>query len=211
MTERINASTAMSETTAPALRRTRMILWGLVAVAAIGATFLFLFRPPANPLAVTGQPFTLASTAGGEFTEQDLRGTPSLVFFGYTYCPDVCPTTLAESVAWKERARISDEQLRTIFVTVDPERDTEEVVREYLAGFNPDVIGLVGTPEQTEAAKASFGVFSEKVGEEGDDFYLVNHTASVFLIGADGSFEGTISYGEPMETAVGKIQKLVEG
>jgi protein SCO1/2 len=188
-----------------------MVLWGLVAVAAIGATLLFLLRPPADPLGVTGQPFRLASTAGGEFTEADLRGTPSLVFFGYTYCPDVCPTTLAESVAWKERAGISDEQLRTIFITVDPERDTEEVVREYLAGFDPDVIGLVGTPEQTEAAKASFGAFSEKVGEEDDEFYLVNHTASVFLIGDDGSFEGTIAYGEAMDTAVGKIQKLVEG
>src|SRR5690606_1015002 len=201
----------MSETTTPVLRRVRMVLWGLVVVAAVGATLLFLFRPPSDPLGVTGQPFRLASTAGGEFTEADLRGTPSLVFFGYTYCPDVCPTTLAESVAWKTQAGITDEQLRTIFITVDPERDTEEVVREYLAGFDPDVIGLVGTPEQTEAAKASFGAFSEKVGEEGDEFYLVNHTASVFLIGADGSFEGTIAYGEPMDTAVGKIRKLVEG
>jgi protein SCO1/2 len=200
----------MSETTTtPVLRRMRMVLWGLVVVAAIGATLLFLFRPPGDPLAVTGKPFRLASTAGGEFTEADLRGTPSLVFFGYTYCPDVCPTTLAESVAWKERAGISDQQLRTIFITVDPERDTHEVVSQYLAGFDPDVIGLVGTPEQTEAAKASFGAFSEKVGEEGDEFYLVNHTASVFMIGADGSFEGTIAYGEPMETAVDKIEKLV--
>ena len=198
----------MSETTTPVLRRVRMVLWGLVVVAAVGATLLFLFRPPSDPLGVTGQPFQLAST---EFSEADLRGTPSLVFFGYTYCPDVCPTTLAESVAWKAQAGLSDEQLRTIFITVDPERDTEEVVREYLAGFDPDVIGLVGTPEQTEAAKASFGAFSEKVGEEGDEFYLVNHTASVFLIGADGSFEGTIAYGEPMETAVGKIKKLVAG
>lgn len=199
----------MSETTSPVLRRVRMVLWGLVVVAAIGATLLFLLRPPGNPLAVTGEPFALASTAGGEFTQEDLRGTPSLVFFGYTYCPDVCPTTLAESVAWKEQAGISDAQLRTIFITVDPERDTREVLTDYLAGFDPDVIGLVGTPEQTQAAKDSFGVFSEKVEEEGDDFYLVNHTASVFLIGADGSFEGTIAYGEPMETAVGKIQKLV--
>jgi protein SCO1 len=201
----------MSKITPPALRRFRMVLWGLVVVAAIGATLLFLFRPPANPLAVTGQPFALASTAGGEFTQNDLRGTPSLVFFGYTYCPDVCPTTLAESVAWKEAAGISDEQLRTIFITVDPERDTREVLTEYLAGFDPDVIGLVGTPEQTEAAKASFGAFSERVGKADEEFYLVNHTASVFLIGADGSFEGTIAYGEPMETAVGKIKKLVAG
>src|SRR5688572_30587098 len=98
----------MSEATSPALRRFRMILWGLVVVAAIGATLLFVLRPPANPLAVTGKPFALESTAGGQFTETDLRGTPSLVFFGYTFCPDVCPTTLAESVAWKEAAGVSD-------------------------------------------------------------------------------------------------------
>jgi protein SCO1 len=199
----------MSEAVSPGLRRFRMSLWGLVAVAAIGATVLFVLRPPANPLGVTGKPFALESTAGGTFTEQSLKGTPSLVFFGYTFCPDVCPTTLAESVAWKEAAGVTDEQLRTIFVTVDPERDTKEVLKEYLGGFDPDVIGLVGTPEETAAAKASFGAMSEKGPDEGNGFYLVNHTASVFLIGADGSFQGTIAYGEPTDTAVGKIKKLV--
>jgi protein SCO1/2 len=201
----------MSDAVSPGLRRFRVILWVLVAVAAIGATALYVLKPPANPLAVTGKPFALESTAGGTFTEQSLKGTPSLVFFGYTFCPDVCPTTLAESVAWKQAAGITDEQLRTIFVTVDPERDTKEVLKEYLGGFDPDVIGLVGTPAETEAAKASFGVMSEKGPDEGNGFYLVNHTASVFLIGRDGSFQGTIAYGEPGDTAVGKIKRLVGG
>lgn len=201
----------MAETASPGLRRFRMILWGLVIVAAVGATLLFVLRPPANPLGVTGRPFALESTAGGTFTQDNLKGTPSLVFFGYTFCPDVCPTTLAESVAWKTAAGISDAELRTIFVTVDPERDTKDVLKEYLGGFDPDVIGLVGTPEQTEAAKASFGVMSEKADGGDPEFYLVNHTASVFLIGRDGSFEGTIAYGEDAKTAVGKIEKLVRG
>lgn len=201
----------MAEVSSPTLHRIRLVLWILVVVVALGATALFLFRPPANPLAVTGSPFTLQTTAGDTFTEQDLRGTPSLVFFGYTFCPDVCPITLAESVAWKEAAGISDAQLRTIFVTVDPERDTPELLADYLGGFDPDVIGLVGTPEQTEAAKASFAVMSEKVGEPGDEYYLVNHTASVFLIGSDGAFEGTIAYGEARDTAIAKIKRLVEG
>lgn len=199
----------MPENASVGLRRFRMILWGLVIVAAIGATLLFVLRPPANPLAVTGKPFALESTQGGTFTQDDLKGTPSLVFFGYTYCPDVCPTTLAESVAWKQAAGLTDAQLRTIFVTVDPERDTKEALTDYLGGFDPDVIGLVGTLEQTEAIKASFGVLSEKSDDDGSGFYLVNHTASVFLIGRDGSFEGTIAYGEAEATAVGKIEKLM--
>ena len=201
----------MTEAVSPGLRRFRMILWGLVIVAAIGATLLFVLRPPANPLGVTGMPFTLESTAGGTFTQENLKGTPSLVFFGYTFCPDVCPTTLAESVSWKQKAGITDAELRTIFVTVDPERDTKDVLKEYLGGFDPDVIGLVGTPEQTEAAKASFGVMSEKDDSADKEFYLVNHTATVFLIGRNGEFEGTIAYGENTDTAVAKVEKLVKG
>lgn len=199
----------MTDTTSPGLARFRMILWGLVVVAAIAATAIFVFRPPAGPLALTGTPFALQSTAGGTFTEKDLVGTPSLVFFGYTFCPDICPTTLAESVAWKESLGVSDDQLRTIFVTVDPGRDTLEALTDYLGGFDPDVIGLVGDDEQTAAAKAAFGAMSEKTEADADGFYLVNHTASVFLIDREGRFQGTIAYGEAMDTAVGKIRRLM--
>jgi protein SCO1/2 len=194
----------MSETST--LKRFRTILWGLVVVAAIGATALYFLRPPASPLAVTGQPFSLQSTEGGRFTEASLRGTPSLVFFGYTHCPDVCPTTLAESVGWREQLGLKPNQLRTIFVTVDPERDTGEVLKGYLSAFDSSVIGLYGTVEETEAAKAAFGAFSEKAGE--DEFYLVNHTASVFLIGGDGSFRGTIAWEENRDAALAKIKRL---
>ena len=198
----------MAETTSRTLHRIRVILWGAVVVVAVGATALFLLRPPSNPLAVTGKPFTLESTAGGSFTETNLKGTPSLVFFGYTYCPDVCPTTLAESAVWKSVLGLDNTQLRTIFVTVDPERDTKDVLTQYLS-YYPGVIGLVGTPEQTEAAKASFGAMSEKTEPDEGGFYLVNHTASVFLIDADGRFEGTIAYGEAKDTAVAKIKRLL--
>lgn len=198
----------MAETSSTALQRFRVILWGLVVVAAIGATALFIFRPPSGPLAVTGKPFALESTAGGTFTEASLRGTPSLVFFGYTHCPDVCPTTLAESTVWKERLGISDDKLRVIFVTVDPKRDTKDVLADYLSPF-PGTIGLVGTDAQTADVKASFGASSELTEPDADGYYLVNHTASVFLINKDGQFEGTIAYGENTDTAVGKIQKLL--
>jgi protein SCO1 len=197
--------------TSRSLRTFRIILWTLVAAAALGATWLFFVHPPSRPLGVTGQQFALQSTAGGTFTQDDLRGTPSLVFFGYTFCPDVCPTTMAETTAWRSQLGLTPEQLRIIFVTVDPERDTLEAVKGYVEGFDPTIIGLVGDPAQTDTAKAAFGVASEKVGEEGDPYYLVNHTALTFLIGADGSYEGTIAYEEAQDTALAKVRRLVEG
>lgn len=198
-------------TTNAALRNFRIVLWVLVAVAAIGATALYVFRPPQRPLGVTGQEFALASTQGGSFTQNDLRGTPSLIFFGYTFCPDVCPTTLAETTAWRAQLGLAPEDLRIIFVTVDPERDTPEMVKAYVEGFDPSVIGLVGSIEETEKAKAAFGVFSERSGDVDSEFYLVDHTALTFLIDADGTFEGTIAYEEASDTALGKIERMVKG
>ncbi|WIJ24536.1 SCO family protein [Devosia sp. RR2S18] len=195
---------------AKSLRTFRIVLWSLVVVVAVAATALYLFRPPARPLGLTGQEFALASTQGGTFTQEDLRGAPSLVFFGYTFCPDVCPTTLAETTAIRQELGLTPEQLRIIFVTVDPERDTLDVVKSYVEGYDPSVIGLVGDADQTEDVKAAFGAFSEKAGEPNDPYYLVNHTASTFLIDADGSFEGTIAYEEARDTAVAKVRRLVE-
>lgn len=192
------------------LRNFRIILWVLVAVVAIAATALYIFQPPARPLGVTGQAFALNSTKGGAFTQDDLRGTPSMIFFGYTYCPDVCPTTLAETTAWRAQLGVSPDDLRIIFVTVDPERDTLDMVRDYVEGFDPSIIGLVGPDlTQTENVKRAFGVFSEKVGEPDDPYYLVNHTALTFLIDKDGAFKGTIAYEEASDTAIGKLKLLL--
>jgi len=194
------------------LRNFRIVLWALVVVVAIGATALYVLRPPARPLGVTGQEFALNSTKGGAFTQDELRGTPSLVFFGFTFCPDVCPTTLAETTAWRSELGLTERDLRIIFVSVDPERDTLAMVKSYVEGFDPSIIGLVGSSlEQTENAKKAFGVFSEKVGDPGDPYYLVNHTALTFLVDANGAFEGTIAYEEDHDTALAKVKRLVEG
>jgi protein SCO1/2 len=197
--------------TSKSLRNFRIALWALVLVAALGATALYVFRPPQKPLGLTGQEFALNSTKGGVFTQNDLRGTPSLIFFGYTFCPDVCPTTLAETTAWRAQLGLTPEQLRIIFVTVDPGRDTPEMLKAYVEGYDPSIIGLVGDEAATDAAKAAFGVFSEKSGDVDTPFYLVDHTALTFLIRADGSFQGTVSYDEASDTALAKIERLVRG
>lgn len=191
------------------LRNFRIVLWGLVLLVAIGATGLYLFKPPARPLGVTGQAFELASTKGGAFSQDDLKGKPSLVFFGYTFCPDVCPTTLAETTAWRAALNLTPDDLRIIFVSVDPGRDTLDKVKNYVEGFDPSIIGLVGDQAQTDNAKKAFGVFSEITGDASDPYYLVDHTALVYLMGADGSYSGNVSYAEAGETALGKIKRLV--
>lgn len=199
-------------TTPKSLRTFRIILWTLVGLVAAGATALFVFQPPARPLGITGQAFALNSSQGGAFTQDDLVGTPSLIFFGYTFCPDVCPTTLAETTAVRAQLGLTPEQLRIIFVSVDPERDTLDMVKGYVEGFDPSIIGLVASSlEENENAKAAFGVFSEKAGEPGDPYYLVNHTALTFMVKADGTFQGTIAYQEDQATAVAKVKRLVEG
>ena len=195
----------------PAIVRFRIILWTLVVLVALAAVALFVLKPAGAPVGVTGTPFALDSTKGGTFTQDNLKGEPSLVFFGYTFCPDVCPTTMSDITVWKKDLGLSDAALRTIFVTVDPQRDTKAVLTEYLSNFGDGVIGLVGDQAQTDAAKASFGVFSENQAPDKNGNYLVNHTATVFLMDKDGKFKGTIDYGEATDAAEGKIKRLVNG
>ena len=191
------------------MQRLRLILWAIVLITGASATIFYLIGQPQQNASRFGGEFILQSTAGGDFSDRDLAGTPSLVFFGYTFCPDVCPTTLAETTGWRAELGLSENDLRIIFVSVDPERDTLENMKEYVSFFGSPVIGLTGTLEQVEAAKAAFGVFSEKVEDPGVADYLVNHTASVLMIDGDGNFLGTIVYEENRETALAKIRRLL--
>lgn len=192
------------------LKRLRFILWGLVLIVGLVATALYFLRPPERPIGLFGGEFTLHTTDGKVFTQKDLAGIPTLVYFGYTFCPDVCPTTLAEAMGWQQTLGTTPDKLRFVMVTVDPERDTPENLRLYLDAFSTDFIGLVGSEDETEAAKKAFGVFSQKVKTDEATDYLVDHTASVFLLGRDGRFEGTIAYGEDSDSAVAKIKRLLQ-
>ena len=148
------------------------------------------------------------STAGGEFTQANLKGTPTLLFFGYTFCPDVCPTTLAELTAAREQLKLTPQQVQIVFASVDPDRDTLKQITGYLSGFGTPIIGLTGTQAQVDAAKAAFGIYSKKGPDDGTGTYLVDHTATVFLLGKDGEFEGTIAYGEDQKAVADKIKRL---
>lgn len=199
----------MSANAPSGLSRLRLILWGMVLITGLTATAFYLISPPKSVQIGFDSPFTLTSTTGDSFTQNDLKGTPTLMFFGYTFCPDVCPTTLAESTSWRSMLNLTHEDLRIIFVSVDPERDDLESLGEYITAFGTPVTGLTGTDEQIVNVKRVFSVFSERVDDPGASEYLINHTASVFMIDADGGFIGTIAFGEATNTALEKVRRLV--
>ncbi len=193
------------------LRNFRLVLWVLVAVAAIGATALYLFAPPRDPAAPSfGQgSYAVTDQNGAPLDQTMFQGHPSLVFFGYTHCPDVCPTTLAEMASWFESLGDEAKNLRGYFVTVDPERDTPAVLGQYVNWTDGKVTGVTGTPEEMDKMLKAWGVVAEKVPGSNAGDYTMNHTASVFLLNTSGGFEGTIAYGENAGVAMEKIKKLL--
>ena len=151
-------------------------------------------------MASTGQ-----ALVGGDFQMTDQNGQPvdqsllngkwSLVFFGFTYCPDFCPTTLAELAAVQQRLGDGAENLQIVFISVDPERDTPQLLKDYLSsdGFPQGVIGLTGTPEQVAQTAKVYRAYYEKVGE--GEGYTMNHSLTVYLMGPDGRFRTAVAYG----------------
>ena len=156
-----------------------------------------------------GAPFTLVDYNGAPITEAAFRGHPSAVFFGFTHCPEVCPTTLFEMDGWLKALGEDGREVRAYFVSIDPERDTPDVLKQYVTAVSDRITGITGDPAQVDAMAKAFGIFVRKVELEGGD-YTMDHTASVLLLGSDGDFSGTIAYGENPDNAVAKLKRLVE-
>lgn len=195
-----------------ALSHIRTVLWTLVAVAALGATGLYVYTTmtrPAQAVALGQGDYELVTATGAAFNRDSLKGSPSMLFFGFTHCPDVCPTSLAEMTVWYEALGDNADDLNAFFVSVDPERDTAGVIGDYVS-WTGHVTGVTGSPDEIAKAAKSWGVYYEKVPLEGGD-YTMDHTASVFLVNAEGEFEGTIAYRENSDTALAKLRRLLEG
>ncbi len=147
----------------------------------------------------TGQPlvggdFTLTDQNGKTVDQTILNGKWTLVFFGFTYCPDYCPTTLGVLNAVQERMGDKAEDLQIVFISIDPERDTPQMLKDYLSsdGFPDGVIGLTGTPEQVARAAKAYRAFYQKVGE--GEGYTMNHGLTVYLMGPDGQFRSAVAH-----------------
>jgi protein SCO1 len=154
-----------------------------------------------------GGQFELVDTNGQPITEEAFRSHPSAIFFGFTHCPDVCPTTLFELDGWLKQLGPEGQNIHAYFVTVDPERDTVEVLKTYIGNVSQRIVGITGEPDKIAEMLKSYHVYARKVpGENGD--YTMDHTASIFLLDSKGRFRGTIAYGENPDTAVAKLKKL---
>ena len=172
----------------------------IAAALAIVTVVVVGNRPSATrgEIGATGQPlvggdFKLVNQDGQPVDQTMLNGKWSLVFFGFTYCPEFCPTTLAELGAVQQRLGDKADDLQIVFVSIDPERDTPEVVRDFTDNLHPRMIGLTGTPEQVRAAATAYRAVYQKVGE--GEGYTMNHSLTVYLMGPDGKFRTAVAYG----------------
>jgi len=165
------------------------------------ATALVMCEPPAKagPAPVTvGGPFALTASDGTTVTDETYRGKWLLVFFGYTFCPDLCPTTLNEISLALTKLGVDAEKLQAIFITVDPERDTREVMREYTRAFDPRIAGLTGTPQQIAAVAREYGAYAEPRGAAADAHdYLVDHSTYIYIMDPQGKFVRGLDFDTP--------------
>jgi len=155
-----------------------------------------------------GTDFTLVDHNGAPITQAAFAGRPTMVFFGFTRCPEVCPTTLYEMAGWFEALGEQGRDLQAFFISVDPERDTPEIMKSYAEALTDRVTGITGDPDEIAKVIAAWHVYAAKIPTDDGD-YTMDHTASVFLMDENGNFKGTIAYGENPDTAIAKLRRLV--
>ena len=165
-------------------------------------------RPGASGVAQIGGPFTLTDHTGVVRSEQDFRGKLMLIYFGYTYCPDVCPTALSDMALVMDALGDEAVKLRPMFITVDPSRDTPERLKPYVANFHPKLVGLTGSETAVAAAAKAYRVYFAKSNTEaGSGEYLMDHTSIIYLMGPDGRYLTHFSHGVTAEKMAKRIRE----
>lgn len=149
----------------------------------------------------------LIDHTGKKFVSQTLNNQPSLFFFGFTHCPEVCPTTLSQLSEITDKLKTKIITTNIIFITLDPKRDTQEHLKDYISNFNENVIGITGNIINIKKLADNWGVFYETISSSKDD-YTLNHTATVFMLDKKGNYKGTISWGENENSIIQKIINL---
>lgn len=159
--------------------------------------------------ALIGGPFTLKNQNGKVVKDADLRGKLMLVFFGFTHCPDVCPTDLAVMTQVVKQLGKDADKVATLFITIDPERDTVAVMKEYMSNFDPHIQGLTGTREQVDVAIKAYRVYANKVKSPDGKDYTMDHSAFLYLMGKDGKYISHFQHNPKPEEVVEGVKKAL--
>ncbi len=184
-------------------------LLGLVLVFAVVVHFAGRSASPIGPaVASVGGPFQLEDQNGKPFTDRDMKGRPYLVFFGYTHCPDICPTTLFELSEVIKKLGPDADRAGAVFITVDPERDTPAVMKDYLSNFDPHLRGLTGDPAAVNAALKAYRVYAKKVPLKDGD-YTMDHTAIVYLMDKNGRFVAPFNLKQTPQAAADQLRRYL--
>ena len=192
----------------------QLALWGgaifLAIGAGLGGRMVWEDRSGNGALmaADLGGPFSLVTHTGTPISEADLTGSPSALFFGFTHCPEICPTTIYDINAWLDDLGPTGDDLKVYFVTIDPERDTPEVLGDYVTAQSDRVIGISGPPDDVRAMADVWRVYYKEIPLENDD-YTMDHTSLIYLLDDDGQYAEMIRYGEAQNSAVAKLQALL--
>jgi len=199
------------------LKRLTVIMWIIAGIVALGAT-AFIGGRWITPYAFHGavlqspqpaQNFTLTNHLGQKMSLTDLRGKFVLLYFGYTICPDVCPTTLADLAKARKLLGKDGEQIQVIMITVDPARDTQAVLADYVTHFHPSFIGMTGTEDQIAQIATYYGVFYERQDSDSALGYLMNHTATTMVVDRAGYLRLVFPYGTLAQDIASDLQYLM--
>jgi protein SCO1 len=176
-----------------------------------GAILLITGRTPSaigQAVAAVGGPFHLEDENGKPFSDQDMKGRPYLVFFGFTHCPDICPTTLFDMSQVLRKLGPDAGRIGAVFITVDPDRDTPAVMKDYLSSFDPHLVGLTGDQGAVNQAIKAYRVYAKKIPLDNGD-YTMDHTAVVYLMDKDGRFVAPFNLKRTPEAAADDLRKYL--
>ena len=185
----------------------RIIAAAVLVTAAGVAAFLVASSSDRPRAALIGGAFSLEAGDGRTVSNDTLRGRPFLVYFGYTHCPDVCPTELARISDVLNQ--MGDKPIPALFITVDPERDTPKIMQDYVSSFNPAIIGLSGSPQAVEAAEKTFRVFARKGAPQADGDYSMDHSSIVYLMDKNGAFVEAFNLERPTKDAAKDLERYL--
>ncbi|MGC1574969.1 MAG: SCO family protein [Beijerinckiaceae bacterium] len=197
------------------LRNIRIALWAACALPVLAllavAGLEFTQRTDgvgAYQASGIGGPFKLASSRGGDLSSDELKGTPFLVFFGYTHCPDICPETVSDVSTWLNALGPEGKEMKALFISIDPERDSVASLKDYLSSFSDRIIGLTGTPDEIAQVAKEYRVYYAKHPTKDAD-YSMDHSAVIYLMDREGKLAGTLTYDEKREAAIAKLKRLL--